>query len=76
MIAFESRLAMMFGRMAKNSAQQIAAQRPMYIFLLRAGPMSWLNIFRGFMDSSTLPSGFGSVGEWFGLSLALPTGFF
>ena len=45
------------------------------IFFLISAPTNWLNIFMGFKVSSILPSGWGSIGLWLGLSRALPQGF-
>lgn len=76
MIIFVIMLPTKLGRMAMNKAQQRNVIIHIMIFLLIAGPTSWLNIFKGLRDNSSLPSGAGSAGEWFGLSLAFPTGFF
>jgi len=65
-----------FGRIIRNKPQHAIMQRAIMIFLFTAGGSNWFNIFNGFSESSSLPSGGGRDGEWLGLSLAFPTGFF
>lgn len=75
-IIFTIAFAIMLGKAGSVIRMQRTQQSDIMIFLLTAGPTSWLNIFKGFNENSILPSGAGKYGEWFGLSLALPTGFF
>ena len=46
-----------FGKIARISAQQTRQQSPAHIFLLNAGPISCAYILSGLRDSSNLPSG-------------------
>lgn len=38
--------------------------------------MNCLIKLKGFIEKDILPEGYAKTGEWFGESLALPTGFF
>ena len=52
-----------FGKIAKNKMHARVMHNIQYILALTAGPTIWLNIFRGLILNSNLPSGCGSYGE-------------
>ena len=63
------------GNIAIHVNMHSAHNKVIYIFLLISALRNWFIIFIGLNDNSNLPSGCGNYGEWFGVSLAFPTGF-
>ena len=55
-----------FGKIAKNKMHARVMHKTQYILVLIAGPTIWLNILKGLILNSSLPSGYGNYGEWFG----------
>jgi hypothetical protein len=46
-----------FGKIAINKMHARVMHKMQYIFLLKAGPTIWLNILKGLILNSSLPSG-------------------